>query len=76
MKQAALVLALALSAAPAAAQEAPAPAVDYAQEESWLCLPGREDSCGRPLPTAALNPNGYGSVGQVGPAADAEIDCF
>ena len=68
---------MALSAAPALAQPpAEAPAVDYANEASWLCLPGREDACGRPLPTTALNPNGYGSNGQATPAADPPIDCF
>ncbi|HWT12135.1 MAG TPA: DUF3089 domain-containing protein [Allosphingosinicella sp.] len=74
-----IILALALSAAPPAwAQqaEAPAPAPDYGDESAWLCLPGRADSCGRPLPTTALNANGYGSTGQVAPAADAPIDCF
>lgn len=68
-------IALALAAAPAAAQE-PAAAPDYAQDSAWLCLPGHDDACGRPLPTTALNPNGYGSVGQVRPDPDASIDCF
>jgi hypothetical protein len=67
-------LALAL-AAPAAAQEAPA-APDYAKPEAWLCLPGRDDACSKPLPTAALNANGYGSVGPAVPARDPKIDCF
>ena len=63
------------SAAPAAAQEAPA-APDYSKTEAWLCLPGRDDACSKPLPTVALNPNGYGSVGQAVPARDPKIDCF
>ena len=67
-------LALAL-AAPAAAQEAPA-AADYTQESAWLCLPGRDDACSKPLPTAALNANGFGSVGQALPARDPKVDCF
>ena len=73
-----LLSALALTiAAPAAAQNAtPAAAPDYAREASWLCLPGRQDPCARPLATAALNPNGYGPVRHVLPAADAPIDCF
>jgi len=70
----AAMLAAAFSA-PAAAQEPPA-APDYADEASWLCLPGRDDPCSRPLPTTALNPNGYGSTGAVRPAADSPIDCF
>lgn len=52
------------------------PAPDYAAATAWLCRPGREDACARPLPTTALNANGYGSSGQVGPAADPPIDCF
>jgi hypothetical protein len=69
-------LALAL-AAPAAAQEAPAAAApDYAKGEAWLCLPGRDDVCSKPLPTTALNANGYGSVGQAVAARDPKIDCF
>ena len=70
-----LGLALAVATAPAAAQlgrDGP----DYAYESAWLCLPGRADSCGRPLTTASLNDNGYGSLGQVSPAADPPIDCF
>ena len=64
-----------LAAAPAAAQVAPA-APDYADAAAWLCLPGRADVCGVPLPTTALNANGYGSTGQVRPAEDPPIDCF
>ncbi|HEX9932679.1 MAG TPA: DUF3089 domain-containing protein [Allosphingosinicella sp.] len=74
-----LILAsLALAAAPAAAQEpaAAAAAPDYANEASWLCLPGRNDVCAQPLPTTALNANGYGSTGAVRPASDAALDCF
>ncbi|HEV2865672.1 MAG TPA: DUF3089 domain-containing protein [Allosphingosinicella sp.] len=71
----AMIAAAALAAAPAAAQQ-PAPAPDYSQDSAWLCLAGREDPCGRPLPTTALNPNGYGSVGRTEPLADAPIDCF
>jgi pimeloyl-ACP methyl ester carboxylesterase len=67
-------VALAL-ATPAAAQEAPA-APDYTKPEAWLCLPGRGDVCSKPLPTTALNANGFGSVGQAVPARDPKIDCF
>jgi hypothetical protein len=68
----------AFAAAPAPAQQAAsAPAsVDYRQEANWLCLPGRADACGKPLATTALNPNGYGSTGQVTPAKNAPVDCF
>lgn len=80
MKSVALA-ALALFAAPAFAQTPPAPApapapVDYASAANWVCLPGREDSCSRPQPTADLNPSGYGPVTPSAVAADPPIDCF
>ena len=71
-----LAAAAAMLAMPALAQDAPPAAPDYANESAWLCLPGRADACSQPLPTTALNPNGYGSVGQALPDADAKIDCF
>jgi hypothetical protein len=55
----------------------PPPPTNYVDDRSWLCLPGREtDVCTAPLPTTALNPNGYGSVGRSSPAADPPVDCF
>ena len=72
----ALLTAAALTAAaPLPAQTAP-PAPDYAKDSTWLCLPGRSDTCSTPLATTALNPNGYGSTGQSVVAKDAPIDCF
>ena len=78
MRRLMLAAAAALGAAapaPALAQ-APAPAPDYAKDSAWLCLPGRSDVCSTPLPTTALNPNGYGSVGKSIVAEDPPIDCF
>jgi hypothetical protein len=67
----------ALLAVPANAQTPAAPApTDYRFAQHWLCLPGRADVCSTPLGTTALNPNGYGSVGQSSVAKDAAIDCF
>jgi hypothetical protein len=79
-----LIAAAALAAAaPASAQtKAPAPstalapAPDYAKDADWLCLPGRADTCATPLPTTALNPNGYGSTGRSTIAKDPPVDCF
>lgn len=48
----------------------------YSAASNWLCLPNRADVCSTPLPTTALNPNGYGSVGNSRPAKDPPIDCF
>src|SRR6476469_3003869 len=64
-----------VSAAPAAAQ-APPTAPDYSKDTSWLCLPGRQDTCSTPLPTTALSPNGYGSTGLSTVAKDPSLDCF
>lgn len=73
---AASILALGL-AGTANAQSPPPPApVDYSKPASWLCLPGRADTCSAPLPTVALNANGYGSLGNSRPAKDPPLDCF
>ena len=74
---AAFSLAALAAANPASAQPQAAPAaVDYTNASNWLCLPGRSDICSTPLGTTALNPNGYGSVGQSPVAKDPPIDCF
>jgi hypothetical protein len=64
----------AVLASPAPAQPNAPP--DYSKDSAWLCLPGRADTCSTPLPTTALNPNGYGSVGKSEVAKDPPIDCF
>jgi hypothetical protein len=65
-----------LWALPATAQSTrPAP-VDYSKASSWLCLPGNPDVCSAPLPTVALNPNGYGPVSRSMPASNPPLDCF
>jgi hypothetical protein len=51
-------------------------APDYSKDSDWLCLPGRGDVCSSPLPTTALNPNGYGSTGLSSIARDPPLDCF
>src|SRR5215210_942376 len=61
-------------ASPAQPQASAAP--DYAKDSSWLCLPGRKDVCSTPLPTTALDPNGYGSTGLSAVAKDPPLDCF
>ena len=77
MRSLVLAAAALAAAAPSSAQpQAPGPAPDYAKESNWLCLPGRSDVCSTILPTTALNPNGYGSVGQSAVAKDPAIDCF
>ncbi|HET9335977.1 MAG TPA: DUF3089 domain-containing protein, partial [Sphingomicrobium sp.] len=68
-----LLLAASLFAVQASAAT---PAPDYSKPGSWICLPGRKDLCTEPLPTTALNPNGYGSTGLSPVANNASVDCF
>ena len=72
----ALTIAAVAAAAPASAQTPAPAAVDYSKATNWLCLPGRADLCSTPLGTTALNPNGYGSVGQSPVAKNPPLDCF
>lgn len=67
-----------LLAAPADAQpnEPLAAHPDYSKDASWLCLPGRADSCSAPLPTTELGPQGYGASDPVAAAKDPPLDCF
>ena len=71
-----VLAAAALAAAAPVQAQGPIAAPDYAKPASWLCLPGRGDVCSTPLPTTALNPNGYGSVGRSPVAKDPPVDCF
>ena len=63
-------------AAPASAQAPAAGTPNYRSPSSWLCAGNANDLCAAPLPTTALNPNGYGSTGQSVVAKDAQVDCF
>lgn len=73
---------LALAAASPAVAQAPAPASvapaapDYSMHRAWLCLPTRKTVCSTPVPTTALNPNGYGSTGPSPVAKNPPLDCF
>lgn len=67
---------IAALAPPQSAAPAGAAAPNYNLERNWLCLPGRKDVCSTPLPTTALNPNGYGSTGLSPVASDPPFDCF
>lgn len=69
-----LPFAAALAASPVAAQS-PTP-VDYAKPASWICLPGRGDTCSTPLETTTLDPAGYGANSVSSVARNPGIDCF
>ena len=58
---------------PASAQPQTA-APDYSNDSTWLCLPGRADTCSTPLPTTALSANGYGSNRPSTVAKDPPVD--
>jgi hypothetical protein len=62
--------------APGQPAQALPPAPNYTIEKSWICLPGRTDTCSTPLATTALNANGYGSTGRSSVAKDPPVDCF
>ncbi len=65
-----------LGAAPSSAQTAKPAVVDYSKEASWICLPGRTDTCSRPMLTTAVQPGGYGKGTNSSPAKQPPIDCF
>lgn len=71
-----LVCGLVLMAASAGVARA-APAVDYGQPSSWLCRPGRDDVCSRPLLSTAISPaDGAATRKTSTPDPAAPIDCF
>jgi DUF3089 family protein len=51
-------------------------APDYGKDSTWLCLPGRADTCSKPLATTVLTANGYGAKTASVPAKDPPLDCF
>jgi len=81
MRFAILAVAAVILAAPVSAQRQGGSGTALAEPayevaSNWLCLPGRKDVCSTPLPTTALNPNGYGSNGLSPVAKNPPIDCF
>jgi hypothetical protein len=52
------------------------PPANYAQEEAWLCRPGRRDACAIDLATTVVGADGLTSAESFTPAADPAIDCF
>ena len=73
MKLAALPL-LALLAAPAIAQPAPAP--DYRKPESWLCKPGAKDPCSGDASTSRVTADATVTLDMLPAAKKPKIDCF
>ena len=73
MKLAALPL-LALLAAPAIAQPAPAP--DYRKPETWLCRPGAKDPCSGDASTSRVAADAVVTLDMLPAAKNPKIDCF
>ncbi|HEY8434520.1 MAG TPA: DUF3089 domain-containing protein, partial [Sphingomicrobium sp.] len=71
-----MAAALTLAAPVPAQPNAPPGAPDYSKDSSWLCVPGRSDSCSTSLATTALTPSGYGAVTNSAVAKDPPLDCF
>jgi hypothetical protein len=69
-----LAAGLAWVGAPAVAQAPAAP--DYAQEASWLCLPGRIDACATDQSVTVVEANGRMRAEALVPDADPKFDCF
>ena len=58
-----------------ALQQPPA-IVPYAQDEAWLCRPGRRDACAVDLSATVVGADGRTSTESFTPATDPPIDCF
>ena len=72
-----ICMSLCLAALPVSVTaQGPVQKPDYTSRTSWLCVAASNDPCAAPLPTTALNPNGYGSTGLSPIAKDPAVDCF
>ena len=65
---------LALLAAPAIAQPAPAP--DYRNPASWLCRPGAKDPCSGDASTSRVTADATVTLDMLPAAKKPKIDCF
>ena len=71
------VVSLAATLATAAPAQTPTSAApDYSKDSSWLCLPGRADTCSAAVPATELGPAGYGPSAPNEIAKDPPLDCF
>jgi hypothetical protein len=68
-----VMLAVALTAL---ARPVPPAAVDYADEQNWLCRPGRSDACSTPTTGTIIDADGARHAVDYAVAADPAIDCF
>ena len=73
-----IALAAAVLATPALSQTpaSPSPTPDYAQPDTWLCRPGRDDACMVNQDVTVVPANGRPTVERFKPAAAPAFDCF
>ncbi|MGJ3647527.1 DUF3089 domain-containing protein [Sphingomonas sp. GlSt437] len=72
-----LIALLAIAApTPLVAQGAPAPAPDYANPDTWLCRPGRADSCTADQSATVIKADGSRSIEAFAADPSAKFDCF
>ena len=76
MRHLVLLPAALMVATPLPARSNASAAPDYSKDASWLCLPGRSDTCSTPLPTTDLGPQGYAGADPDPVAKDPPLDCF
>ena len=72
----AAVFAVLGAAGPALAQEGVAAAPDYDDGATWLCRPGREDSCAIDLTAAIIATDGSVAIETHQAASAPAVDCF
>ncbi len=63
-------------AAPAPAPTAPVTTPDYTKADTWLCRPGRADSCSADQNATIVKPDGSRKIEAFTPAKDPAFDCF
>jgi hypothetical protein len=74
-----LTSATVLAQSPATSETPAAPAAqpnDYSKPDTWLCRPGRKDSCAVDLSTTIVAPTGKFKKESFKAAKNAPIDCF
>ena len=73
-----IALAAAVLATPVMAQTPASPSAtpDYAQSDTWLCRPGRDDACMVNQDVTVVPANGRPTIERFRPAAAPAFDCF
>lgn len=70
------IVATVLAVRSMASDAAPTPDDTYAADGVWLCKPGRDDLCAKPVTVSVVGGDGKSVVQTLKPDAEAPIDCF